>query len=85
MRLLVNLNDTVRVRLTEAGRKVYCEHWAPHVRTAGMNVPDWIAEKLHRPVLAIQIHELMHVFGPHATVGAEPLFESNDLELRTNA
>lgn len=82
MRLLVNLNETVKVRLTEAGRKVYLEYWAPHVKKAcGGEVPQFLANKFNATYLEVQLHELMHVFGPHATVGAPNLFEDNDVEV----
>lgn len=67
----INLNDRVRVRLTPSGKKRY-EAFHGHFLQA-----------VHAPeVLEVQLHELMHVFGPLMRMGAyEAFFEKNEIEL----
>ena len=81
MRVLLNLNETVRVRLTPAGDKIVRRWLKDFLPDGGTIVPRWAAEKYLGPTVEMQLHELMAVFGPHLHVGGENLFERNDLEV----
>lgn len=80
MRTLINLNETVRVRLTARGREVVLAH----LKALGREFLErGHAERLgvHGGWAEFQLWDLMHVFGPALTIGAGPVFESNEVEL----
>ncbi len=65
-----NLNETVRVRLTDLGRAIYRDYYGgripPRVDPSGLT--------------AMPMHELMRIFGPH--VGPfRPQVLSMDIEI----
>ena len=70
-----NVNEQVRVRLTERGRRILRDHdeeWGPPVRR---HRPD----KENR--YTFQLHEAMNIFGPHFVMGLDPPFEGCSMEI----
>lgn len=61
----INLNATVRVRLTPLGRQRYDEYMG---RDASC---DEVEE--------MEFWSLMHIFGPYMRTGSSPMFEDNQI------
>ena len=58
----VNLNNKVRFRITELGRKFITENYSPQLAEAMF--PNWQSGETET-----QIHCLMAEFGPHMKIG----------------
>ena len=67
-----NVNDSVKVRLTQTGRKILAKHW-------GGKIPIWRKSYVDESGLdSFQFHELAHIFGKHLYNGNADLpFETN--------
>ena len=76
-----NINDQVRVRLTEHGKQIERD------TVEKINAPFFPAQPLRPKVEADdgsttwQFWSLMATFGPHLSNGAEPTFVNNEIEL----
>ncbi len=64
----MNINDTVRVKLTPEGVKIYENHYAPY----GGNSPKIEFDGY----TSIQLWVLMSIFGPHIGMGFYPPFDT---------
>jgi hypothetical protein len=71
MRIVLNVNDTVSVRLTDAGKKIFDAYYGGKLQTPP------VSERIKFP-----LWELMQIFGKHIHLGACPFFDGNDIELR---
>lgn len=65
----INVNDTCRVKLTPAGLKRYFEY------NAGCGPVVVNSE------ITIQLWELMRIFGPMISMGSQPSFINNTIEI----
>jgi hypothetical protein len=74
---VLNTNDEVWVALTPLGEKVY-ENYRKNLATQlSLEIPIHQDGGWYR----FQMHELMHIFGPHLIVGADNVFENNTIFL----
>ena len=74
MRLKANVNDIVRVKLTNHGKDILREFCrAPNGEVLGLKLPKASG------IYEFQIHELMRIFGQHQYNGAETVFEKNQI------
>lgn len=67
--MIVNLNDKVRVKLTDRG---YVSYVLEHKRKPELDADGY---------LVAQLWVLMADFGPHLYMGGLQLFENNNLEI----
>ncbi len=79
----MNLNDTVRVRLTYEGRRVHRQRhddfWAAIAKSA---MPQPYVPPVEKDGWSEwQLWVLMEQFGPYTWIGAKPLFEGNEIVL----
>jgi hypothetical protein len=74
MKLLsFNINDCVRVKLTEKGKKMLAEH-------CGGEIPDWYDTYYkYDEWYQFQLWDLMNIFGSHIHMGSDNPFETNIL------
>jgi len=70
----ININDIVKVRLNDAGRKILKNE--PYVLARIEDKDGWSEW---------QLWELMRIFGPHLSLGAAPPFEKNVLRIAERA
>ncbi len=79
----MNVNDKVRVELTEKGLEVYRQHHQKFCDAVPLNTLPWFSEQAKRtePVLEVQLWDLMHLFGSEMHAGAEILFKCNEIEV----
>jgi hypothetical protein len=79
MKIIVNLNDKVSVRLTPAGEAI----WADWYRAGNplRSIPDYITKKIdEKGWISFQLWDFMNVFGPALYLGMHaPLFVENDV------
>lgn len=80
----INLNDTVKVKLTEYGKNIYRNHCNNISRFMCAN-----GSPLEPPVdddgySGFQIHRLMDIFGVHVLLNRKQIFEKNAICLNTN-
>lgn len=68
---ILNINDTVRVKLTEKGKRVY------NYYVGLSNAFD----KSKEDILETELWDIAKIFGPMFYVGAEALFENNEIIL----
>ena len=78
--MIVNVNDTVKVKLTPYG------HYAHQKEFESLRSTCPSLSYIHPKVDAdgysrFQIWELMNCFGPYMVVGSKPLFENNNILL----
>lgn len=67
--LPININDIVRVKLTEKGKRVYRDHIGLY------NLFD----KSKEGILETELWDIAKIFGPMFYVGAEAVFENNEI------
>lgn len=79
MKLSVNLNEYVEVRLTELGRKHLQDYFRKLYTDRGLSTPEYVVDKLRAPVYRTQLHDLMLLFGSQCYLGGANLFERNEL------
>ena len=77
--LKVNINDSVRVRLTDHGRKLHREHWD---RFVGDAYPYRAPEEDEQGWSGWQLWDLMSVFGEHMCM-AGPLPFETEIEIES--
>jgi hypothetical protein len=70
--MLFNINEKVKVKLTDKGRAIHREHWAPFSSTdypysPPKEIDGWTE---------FQLWDLMAIFGEHIVMGVEPPFET---------
>lgn len=70
----INMNNTVRIRLTPIGERILRDYWRPF---AGDRDPrEIIASKTTDGWFNEQLWEIAHVFGPHLGNGLPIPFET---------
>jgi hypothetical protein len=67
-----NINDRVRVKLTDLGRKIHRENWEPIVAPRAYHPRDEDKDGWSE----WQMWELMNMFGPHLANGSPVPFET---------
>jgi hypothetical protein len=68
MKITININDRVRVRLTEAGRVVYRKFFTDLKCQAPIIPPDGVIED--------PLWSIMNIFGPYSYMGCQMPFET---------
>lgn len=84
MQVKVNINDFIKVKLTDHGKDIY-EHHNDHLIETVKN--DCIKEILKPIPLSyndegytyFQLWDFMNIFGKHMFNGAEPVIENNSI------
>ncbi len=71
MSIHININDSVRVRLTWEGIK----------RAVEQGQKDWVERQYRDGFVMVQLHALMNCFGPVLYCGSEQVFKENDIEI----
>jgi len=67
-----NVNDNVRVKLTDVGKEVLNKHWG--------YMPNWYNDRIdEKGYMSFQLHELMNIFGESVYNGCEIPFETTIL------
>lgn len=72
MKVTVNLNDTVVLKLNAHGAKIYNDYYSPICADQRVNVDD---------VIKVTLWHMAHIFGPHLYNGGKLPFESTTLEI----
>jgi hypothetical protein len=78
---MINLNDTVKVKLTKFGKKCIAEAYMNALK----DYPDqaqvkvWIKHACKKDLW--QFHDLANTLGPWMLPGYDPCFEGNNMEL----
>jgi hypothetical protein len=72
------MNDTVRVRLTKAGRTHYLNYHRKSDKEFGITGRS---EKIKNDVLEEQLWVIFKIFGPPITLGMDVHFVDNDIEV----
>lgn len=62
-----NINDEVRIKLTELGEKLYTEKYSKH----------YFAKKDENGYIEIQLWQVMSIFGPHMYNSGDLPFETD--------
>lgn len=72
----VNINQMVRVKLTEAGERVLNEQWL-RLRSICGNLPEQHPRKPDSDgMVGFQLWDLMERFGPHISMAGPLMFET---------
>lgn len=75
MKIIVNMNDMVAVKLTEKGVRVLKERH-DELRRHVPKLPEWIGPTLGKDGrYRTQLWSLMHEFGDSTSLGCDPCFE----------
>ena len=84
-----NINDYVKVKLTDEGKKIFNEFYADLFK--GYHNSNELSKKAEEQLhtdkdgyVKFQIHEFMNIFGEHTTVGSLPVCETNTLFFEVN-
>ncbi|MGD9613803.1 MAG: hypothetical protein AB7H90_01250 [Alphaproteobacteria bacterium] len=75
MNVRANLNDYVKVRLTDMGRKIWHDAWAPHSRD-GTGLDHMVSAD---GVLQGQLWQMMSIFGPEMCAGFDGVFVGTEI------
>lgn len=76
MKTVMNINDTIKVQLTEEGYGIYRRYLN---RTIGQGLGS--LDTIH----SFSLWEFMNIFGPHLSMMTqEPLFKNNEIILWEN-
>src|SRR5690348_8151289 len=77
----VNINDSVRFRLTDEGKKMILRYH--NIQAGELNLPPYDWFKYHQPdadgYYSEQLWQLMTFFGPYLQMGGPQLIEANEL------
>ncbi len=80
-----NINEKVRVRLTQRGKALHREDHAKFWAHLGDKAPQYIPPREDESGWSEwQMWHLMQDFGPHITLGSQPPFET-EIEIPTAA
>ena len=72
-----NINDTVRVKLTDHGREVHASDRASFYLALGIEIPPYTPPKEDAEGWSEwQLWVLMEAFGPHTHLGSKNCFET---------
>jgi hypothetical protein len=82
MKAEINLNDTIRVRLTELGYEV----WAAERRMYSLDKEPIMIDALKAKASlngthSFQLHHFIRIFGSSIGLGREPVTKNNDIIL----
>lgn len=85
----INVNDTVKVRLTARGREVVEAYWKDALYysplfKAPYTPRDW-RETDAEGYSTVQLWDVMHTLGPEMRLGAQPVIEGNLVVIDTAA
>ena len=72
MKIEINLNKYVNVRLTEIGLKVFKESF-------GGKIPEWFNPYIKGDQYTFQLWDLMSIFGSKLYNGAPQMFKDNKI------
>lgn len=83
MKLTVNMNDDIRVRLTPAGEKQWEKYWNTNPFWSEHIVPPAVRKAATLPDgrVHFQLWHAMEVFGSMLYNGCEIPFENNEIEI----
>lgn len=70
----INLNDTIRVKLTPRGRMIWCAYWRPYC--SGNDPMDIVDRKTVDGWFEEQMWQIAAIFGPHMENGVDPPIET---------
>lgn len=72
LKLSLNLNDTVKIKLTDRGREIVKKHYKeyPGLQKKFMRKTGYIE---------VQVHEMMNIFGDHMIMGLPSPFKHNEI------
>ena len=71
----LNINDIVKVKLTEKGRKIYTEYYTRYSVGGVSKIIKLDADGFFHT----ELWDIMNIFGSHLYMGAEPMFENNEI------
>lgn len=71
-----NINFHIKVKLNDFGKKIHYDYWKDICKDTDIPYKLEIDEEGYS---SFQIHEFMHIFGPKATLVAEPFLETCDV------
>ena len=78
----INLNDTIKVKLTDRGRDIYYHRFddliqnRPAVR---INIKQSYPKVDDEGFTKFQIHNFMNIYGDYLILGSEPVVEGNNI------
>lgn len=59
-----NINDCVKVKLTNVGKEILARHWGKE------ELPEWYKNCTDKyGWISFQLHDLMHIFGQYTYIG----------------
>lgn len=78
----INLNETVKVRLTPHGRELMYDYYFRIYYDYGGPIPERYSDpSLIDPEQTMQLWRLLKIFGSHIANGTRAAFEGNDIQL----
>lgn len=81
MRIGINLNETIHVKLTTKGFNKYVEYKQDLHGVNAMKFVEDAANPEHPEKLEIMMWEFMNIFGPHLHGGVGPMTTGNTIEI----
>ncbi len=75
--MLVNLNSMTTVRLTDKGRQIWHDVWAPYAPD-GRGLDHEVSDV---GGLQCELWRIMNTFGPHMGMGFPEVFASTEIEI----
>lgn len=79
----VNLNDTVKFRITEHGQKILNVYFIKleEYYKLPKDCVDYKKEKFSKDIIEMQLWEFMNIFGSAQHCGADSISEKNTIEI----
>ena len=76
-----NINDTIKVKLTDEGKEILAKQIAEGVKAARLD-PDFVPSSYQEDedgYIHPQLWDFMHIFGPHVFNGGPCYVENNEI------
>lgn len=83
----INLNDTVKVKLTDRGKDIYYHQFDNLIRdypAVRVNIKRAYPKVDNYGFTKFQLHAFMNLYGGYLTIGSEPVIEGNDIYFEDN-
>lgn len=85
----INLNDTVKVKLTDRGKDIYYHQFDNLIRDCHAVRVNIKIKRAYPKVdndgfTKFQLHAFMNLYGEYLTIGSEPVIEGNDIYFEDN-
>lgn len=78
----INLNDTIKVKLTDRGRDIYYHQFDDLIRNrpaVRINIKRSYPKVDDDGFTKLQLHHFMNIYGDYLILGSEPVVEGNNI------